>query len=1025
MNMKNKISNLIGLIALMFLIAANISAQKTVTGVVTDDLGPVVGASVIEVGTQNGVITDIDGKFTLTNVSNSGQIKVSYIGYLPQTFSVANQTTFNVKLIEDSQNLEEIVVIGYGTQRKNDVTGSIASLSSDALKAIPSGNVTQSLQGRVAGVQMEQNSTRPGAGMEIRIRGTRSLTASNDPLIVLDGIPFAGSIGDINPNDINSLDILKDASATAIYGSRGANGVILITTNKGTTIASKPTVTYNGYYGAKTLFSEYPMMDGPEFVAYRAEANKNNNNKYPNGSDEDNSVNTNWQDLVFQTGMATSHDVSVGNATQSGGSYNIGVGYYDETTVLPGQGYTRFSLRSSVDQEITKRIKIGLVTQNSYSITSGESNNPMYSILSMTPIAKPYNDDGSIKKQVQLALDPTYNPLMINDIGDLWEEKTKNMATYNSLYGEVNLCDGLKYRLNLGLNYRQSNYGNYRGAETPYNGSTTSNATVRNELTTNWVVENLLYYDKTFGKHKVGLVGMYSAEQTEYLKSQVNVTDVAANFIQYYNLGLLNDAGTTTINPSNQSHYKRGLLSYMFRANYAYGDKYMATLTFRSDGASVLADGHKWHAYPAFSLGWNMRNEDFLKDVSWLDQLKIRAGYGQTSNQSINPYQTLGTLSNYYYNFGNQLAMGYYISGLPNPDLGWEYSSTYNYGLDFSVADSRIRGTLEYYVQNTEDLLLYQNLPKTGGVSSFMANVGSTRNKGFELTLSGTIIQELNGWTWDAGINLFTNKNEITSLASGQDRDLGNGWFVGESINSIYDFKKIGIWQTGEDYVPYEGTSGETGMIKVEYTGDYDANGNPTRLINDDDKQILGSAEPDFQGGFNTSVSYKDFDLSIVGSYQSGGLLVSAIHSHTGYLNLLSGRRGQISVDYWTESNPTNAYPKAGGTEYTNNPKYGSTLAYFDASYCKINTITLGYNLPKNTLKSLGISRLRAYVTAQNPFVFASPYYSETGLDPQPNSKGDEAQATAENSVVPTRINIVGYNTPSTRTYLVGLNITF
>jgi hypothetical protein len=378
---------------------------------------------------------------------------------------------------------------------------------------------------------------------------------------------------------------------------------------------------------------------------------------------------------------------------------------------------------------------------------------------------------------------------------------------------------------------------------------------------------------------------------------------------------------------------------------------------------------------------------------------------------------------------------GYYVSSSPNLALGWEYTDNLNIGLDFGLLPgSRIYGTVEYYVQNTNDVLVPQSLPMSSGVTgTFMNNIGKTQNKGFELSLNAAILKNYNGWDWDVGLNLYANKNKIVELASGQLYDKGNGWFVGQPIDVIYDYKKLGIWQANEaDQVQlYEGSSGQVGMIKVEYTGEYNADGTPKRVIGsgttleDDDRQILGSTQPDFQGGFNTRVGYKGFDLSIIGSYKSGGLLVSTLHANQSYLNLNNGRHGQIKIDYWTPDNPTNAYPKPYSPEYNNNPKYVNTLSYFDASYVKISNITLGYNFKANWMKKLSIDKLRLYVTAQNPFIFASPYYSETGLDPQPNSGGRENASVPENSVVPSRIYVVAYNTPATRNYLFGLNVTF
>ena len=361
----------------------------------------------------------------------------------------------------------------------------------------------------------------------------------------------------------------------------------------------------------------------------------------------------------------------------------------------------------------------------------------------------------------------------------------------------------------------------------------------------------------------------------------------------------------------------------MGRVMYNYDNKYMASIAFRSDGSSRLAKGHKWHTYPAVSLGWNISRENFMKDIKWLESLKLRVGYGETSNQSVNPYSTLGALTTRPYNFGsdpNGYSVGMYVSSLPNPELGWEYSKTWNFGIDFSLFQGRLSGTAEYYVQNTEDLLMSVNLPSTAGVGSYMANVGKTRNKGFELSLNGTIIQNKN-WTWEAGLNFYTNKNELIELASGATRDESNWWFVGHPINVIYDYEKIGIWQKDEEAIrEVAEPGGNAGMIKIKYNGDYNADGTPTRPYGEADRQIM-KVDPDWEGGFNTRVAYKNWDLSLVASFRHGGTLISTIYGSQGYLNMLTGRRNNIDVNYWTEDNPTNDYPKPGGIESSNNPK--------------------------------------------------------------------------------------------------------
>jgi TonB-linked SusC/RagA family outer membrane protein len=875
---------------------------------------------------------------------------------------------------------------------------------------------------------MSQTSSKPGASMQIRIRGTRSLNASNDPLVVLDGIPFAGSLSDINPNDIKSLDILKDASSTAIYGSRGSNGVIMVTTNKGYT-EQKAQVTYNGYYGIR-IAEEYPMMNGQEFATLRKLAGEYSSN----GIDESDDVSTNWQDLFYRTGITTSHDVGVSGGGKTN-NYSFGLGYYHDQGVVPTQQYNRISLRGSLDQEVGSHIKLGFVTNSTYSLTEG-GNIGLYGTLSLSPLANPKNEDGSWKRTVRMINDEQYiyPREVLEGLEDLWVQEDKAFGSYNTVYGEVKIpgIEGLKYRINLGLNFRYGNGGAFRGQGiNEINPNTTSSASISNSLTTNWTVENLLTYDRSFGKHRINVVGMYSAEQTTYNKSAVAARDIPAGYFQYYNLG--HAAGEITVNPSNQAYEQSGLISWMGRAMYSYDDRYMASVAFRTDASSRLAPGHKWHTYPAVSLGWNISKEAFWEDfLPTADQLKLRVGYGETSNQSVAPYKTLGLLATRPYNFGEAYDTGFYVSELPNTNLGWEYSSTYNFGLDFSLLNNRIGGTVEYYIQNTKDVLLSVSLPQTAGVGSYMANIGETQNKGFEISLNGVILDNVNGWTWDAGINLYSNRNKLIALTSGNkerrdddedEKDESNWWFVGHPIDVIYDYEKIGLWQESEEAArAIAEPGGNAGMIKVKYTGEYDANGLPIRAIGPDDRQII-SLEPDFQGGFNTRVAYRNFDLGIVGAYKSGGTLISTLYSSTGYLNMMTGRRGNVKIDYWTPDNTGAKYPKPGGIEQSDNPKYGSTLGYFDASYLKIRTITLGYNVPREWLKRYAISNLRLYATVQNPFVFFSPYYDESGSDPEPNSYGDENQAVTTS--LKSRLLIIGTNSPNSTNYLVGLNLTF
>ncbi len=1020
---------LLPLSLVLFISVSAFGQVREISGQITSQDGRAVpGATVLVKGTAAGTSSDDNGRFRI-NTQPMAVLVISAVGYVTMDYRLNGQTEVAITLISTDQNLTEVVVVGYGTQRKEAVTGSVASISGATLAQIPAANISQALQGRVAGVQLTQTSTKPGATMQIRVRGTRSINAENDPLIVLDGIPFAGTIADISPEDIKSIDILKDASATAIYGSRGANGVILITSNKGVR-GQKPQLSYNGYYGVKDVV-KYPMMKSDKYLALRKRADLNRNP----GVDEDTSgaINTDWQDLFYRTAKVQNHDLGITGST-SKSQYKVGVGYYQDEAPIPGSEYSRFSMRASLDQEIGKLFRIGVTTNNNYSITDG-ANLGMYGVLSMSPISNPYNKDGTIKRVIVMPQDQqwVYTRETMGALGDKYINRTKAFGSYNSVFGEMKIpgVDGLKYRLNLGANYRTSNTGSYTGVGVFSSDIANPNqASVTNSLTTQWAVENLLTYDRTFAqKHQLNAVALYSAEQISYNSTSISRKNLAGDNFQYFNLGQTSSGSNDdiTLDPGAQGYWVSGLMSYMGRLMYSYDGRYMLSAAFRSDASSRLATGHKWHTYPAVSAGWNIHKESFMRDVQWINSLKLRAGYGVTSNQSVAPYATLGRLSVRPYNFGASNANGYYVTELPNPNLGWEYSKTQNIGLDFSLFKNRLSGTAEYYVTKTEDLLLSVSLPTTSGVTSYTGNVGSTQNKGWELSLNGVILDDHNGWTWEAGVNLYRNVNKIVSLASGQLRNEGDWLFVGHPLNVIFDYKKIGIWQANEaDIVKkYEGPAGVPGMIKVLYTGNFNADGTPTRVIGSDDRQIL-NADPDFMGGFNTRVAYHNVDLTIVGTFQKGGILNSTLYGSNGYLNIEDGRRGQIDIDYWTENNPNAKYPDPKSPKSSNNPKYGSTLGYFDGSFLKVRTMTLGYNFTEKWMKNIGISRMRVYLTAQNPFVFFSPYHKESGMDPETNTyANDGANMAVAYGYGQRRLLTVGYNTPTTRNYLLGINITF
>jgi len=998
-------------------------AQSVIKGTVKDEAGNTMpGVNIIVKGTSNGTTSDAEGAYTVSTNDTNAVLVFSFIGYASQEVSVGGRTSIDITLQPSAETLSEVVVVGYGTQKKSDITGAMVQLNEQSIREVPVANITQALQGRVAGVDIQTTSSRPGGNPVIRIRGSRSLgntldannpnPPNNDPLIVVDGIPFNGSINDLNPNDIVSMDILKDASATAIYGSRGSNGVILITTRQGK--RGKPVLTYDGYYGTNSVVGKYKLYNAEEFNAFRAEAVKAGASYAPTADEAKNLTDgnqTDWQDEMYKKGYITNHSLSAAGGTDNT-QYSLSAGYFKQTTVMPGQAYSRYSLTGRLDQNIGERVRIGMSTQNSLNVSDGENANPMFQLLTLSPLYNAYNPDGSVYKLPATgSIDATTrNPLLLRN-KDSWQQQRKRLRTFNALYGEVKIVDGLKYRNNIGLDFFTDNYGHYYGSETPFQNGAANTAQVQNTFSSSYTVENLLMYEKTFAEnHKLNVTGLFSTQQIETYGSTVQAQDLPADFTLYYNLGLAN----TTVVP-NGSYAKSGLISYMGRVNYSFKDKYLLTLTVRRDGSSRLAKGHQYFNYPAAAVAWNIKKESFLEGVEPISALKLRIGVGQTSNQAIAPYASLGSLGKVPYNFGPSAgAFGYAVTSLPNPNLTWEFTTTTNVGLDFGLFTNRISGSLEFYKSLTTDILQPRALPPTSGVTTVTQNIGKTENKGIELTLGGVIVESKasGGFNWSADVNWFLNRSEITELGSGVKIDAVNGWYVGYPIDAIYDYKKTGIWQTGEETDATALGGFKPGNIKVE---DRNTNGK----IDADDRMVLGSLQPKWQGGLTSRMSFKGFNLDVILFAKIGGMLVSTLYeaNSSNPYNTLEGRRNGPNVDYWTPDNPTNAYPRPGQAQQ---PVYGSTLGYSDATYMKIRSINLSYNLPSSWLEKAGIGGIRIYAQAQNPFkAFFSPYVKEGGVDPETTGFGGSNSPGWNNRVT------VQPNTPPVKQFILGITIKY
>ncbi|MGE9312587.1 SusC/RagA family TonB-linked outer membrane protein [Niabella sp. CJ426] len=1003
----------------------DIVAELPLKGIVVDQNGqPVAGANVIEKGTVNGTVTSDDGSFQIDVKDQQSVLIISVVGFKTKEIAVTAIGS-GILLEKEEGKLDEVVVVGYGTQRKSDVTGSITSINEKSLREVPAANLSQALQGRGAGIDIQKGggNSKPGASPVIRIRGVRSISADNGPLFVVDGIPFNGNINDLNPDDIVSLEVLKDASATAIYGSRGANGVILVTSRRGRN--GEPVVSYAGYTGYVKNLGKIEVMDGAEFAllkkwaAYNGNFLSNGSRKYTGIDDpaiiadgvfapqEIESINmgrsTDWQDLIYKTGINTDHQLSV-----SGGSaktqYALSTGYHNETGIYPGQSFERFSVRLNLDQQLGKWVKVGLSSLNNYSITKGENANPMGQVLRASPLATPYDENGKLWGFVPGSANQVWNPL-----GDFVDgakiENRKRTGTFTTLYMDINLAKGLKYRFNAGAEIRSDIYGNYYASATSNNLGGLSTSRNRTEFSTNYTLENILTYNKTFAeKHRIDFTGLFSMQESQGQTSQFDNNDIVADPLWYYNPAFganLRGVG---------SYAKWNIVSVMGRANYAYKNKYLATLTVRSDGSSRLAPGNQFQAFPSGVLAWNMAQEDFIRRTGIFSNLKLRVSYGKVGNTAIDPYQTLGALSGAVYNFGDQMTTGVYLSDVPNPNLTWEYTASTNLGLDFGLFNNRVSGSIELYKQATSSLLLPQSLPPTSGIpNAIVTNVGKTENKGIEIQLA-TVNLAGDGRdkvSWTSDINFFLNRGKITQLQEGVTMDITNSRFVGYPIGTIFDYKKIGIWQnTSTDSalakslgLSLSGTGSVIGNIKVE-----DVNGD--NKINASDRIILGSSQPKWSAGFTNRLAYKGFDLTVVAFGRFGSTITSRMHN-SGFANTFQGNYNNLSVNYWTPTNGENFWPKPNAAS-TNTPN-NSTLGYFDGTFVKIRSLSLGYNLPASFLN---LRSARVYVTANDAFILFSKYRNVyKGIDPEAINAGNNRG----------EINV---DTPATYSILFGLNIT-
>ena len=986
--------------------------QQAVTGKITssEDGQGIPGVSVAVKGTNKGTTTDVMGNYKIA-VPERAKLTFSAIGYIAQEIEVGTKSAINISLLADVQSLGEVVVIGYGTQKKSQLTGAISQVTAKQINEMPITNLGQAMQGRVAGVDVSQSGSKPGTVPKILIRGRRSFNAGNDPLYVVDGIPLSAGYEDLNPSDVSSMEVLKDATATAIYGARGANGVVLISTKRGAT-KGKTTVSYDNYVGVTNALDKINLFSGAEFAEYIRESRRGvvsgsiykdaNGNPVPSGTIDafaDSKLfeaveldgiakgrTTDYQSMILRQGFQQNHSLGVQGGNDKTQFYISG-NYFQDKGISEGLDFTRTSLRVNLDHNINQNIKIGLSSYLMHSLRNGENLNPYGFTLTQNPLGKAYDDNGV------MIFAPTNDALLTNPLAEIVPgaqiDETKKYRIFNSVYAEIKILEGLKYRVNFGPDFTIQRNGSFVGAATNARKGGDPQASTRSSFGFNWTLENILSYNKTFNKvHNLGVTALHSIQRDNFEGSNISVQGIPAETQSFYSVG---SASSVLGVGSFLSQWT--INSYMARINYDYNDKYLLTLTLRRDGSSRFGENTKYGNFPGVAVGWNISNEPFMKGITSIDLLKIRASYGSVGNQGVVPYQTQGLLSRTIYAWNATGAFGYRPSTIGNPDLKWEASATANIGLDFSFSKGRVQGSLELYQTNTTDLLLSDQLPGSIGFSAVTRNVGETRNRGIELGLTTVNLNTAGGFKWTTDFTFTKNTEAIISLYNGAKDDLGNKWFIGQPLSAYFDYKKVGIWQTNEaDLAKSYGS--RVGQIKVQ-----DTNGDGK--INADDRVLLGSDIPDFSAGITNRFTYKGFDLSFFFFGRFGQTIVSGFHQNN---NALAGRYQQIKVDYWTPNNPTNEFPQPNKDQEF--PVNNTAIIYYDGSFIKLRNVNFGYTFAPTFAKKLGMESLRLFSSIQQPFIWSSYRTKYNGVDPETSGTTVSSGVTPATSIVTLGLNV-------------------
>ena len=1017
-----------GFYTLVFLFLSFLSFSQNnfkVTGKVADETGkPLEGATVSVKGSTTGTATKADGTFEIMAPSGNATLVISSVGFTEQEVAIRGKNTIAVSLVNAASDLQDVVVVGYATVKKKDVTGSVAGINQKDIRSRPVNNALQAMQGKVAGVDITSNE-RPGQVGSINIRGVRSLTASNSPLFVVDGIPLStGGIEYLNPNDIETIDVLKDASATAIFGSRGANGVVIVSTKQGK--VGKMQLSLNSSVTTENIQDRAPAMSASESIDFRRWAYYYSNTAlFPRG-DNPNIANdrtiflstsdpsawaninkgwasgkwdgsqvatTDWKGLVSQQGITADHTLSVSGGTNKIKAY-ASFGYLNNKGTSIGQKFTRYSGKASVDIQATDWFSMGANMNLTSSVQEfGQSNgvigafvgSPATSIYEsarrLYTYAVPYDSVGN------RVLYPGGDVAFKTSV-DEWkysQDQRKTLRAFGSLYTQVNFgaispaLKGLKYRMNFGPDFSQYQGGIYiDGLSAASSGI--SSASLQKSQTFSYTIDNLLYYDKVYRKHSFGLTLLQSA--TKFIADPVNtITGTGIPFAsQKWNA--LNQSvlpSTQLTVTRNADLIERQLVSYMARLNYSFDDRYLLTVSARRDGASQFAPGNKYSLFPSAAVAWRIKRENFMQNVSWVNDLKLRIGGGVTGNSAVDPYQTKGGVTPLFYPFVSTITAGSIPSAVyANQDLKWEKTTQYNLGLDFSLFKNRISGVIDVYKSKTKDLLMARSIPTVTGFSSTLQNIGQTANRGVDININTVNINTRN-FQWSTTFNASWQKDEIVSLANGKQDDINNLWFIGQPIGVIYGIQANGLWQKA-DSITYRlfntnGSSFSPGNVRpVDKNGD-------NKIDANNDRTIVGYTRPRWIVGMTNSVSYKNFELSVF------------LYGRLNYM-FNTGGEAQVArastrlINYYTENNTNAEYQKPIYSTGTGD-LYSTSLGFQEASFIKIRNIAASYNLEGKLLKALNMSNLRVYFQMANPgMLFSKIKFLDMDVSSFTNNRG-------------------------------------